>query len=316
MAINEINTNWLKDKSTRNKNFIELTTIGCRIHEKPIMQKYSLIAINFTKLADGTCQSQIEFLVKLYHAKFKENKKYFVIGSEEMHPEKVDLAFSHSSVYSRQKSSTDGQQASISSLFKKTNYRTVLSLKIMQTAVAVILLKAEVATRLPKFVWPATGYIVLEHDDQLWDSIKTMAFDTIVFSQTDSKIECTNHPGFQYLKEIVASDSFKFILPEIDNKQQADKSLNRCPISSHINKRFLYQEFKLGNPTPGTLNDCSSDNFIEGYDPSTSLILEGTEYQPTEQPTENADEAEQQPELPTPTYTSEEDRNDEQGKEK
>ena len=51
----------------------------------------------------------------------------------------------------------------------------------------------------------------------------------------------------------------KYAIREFSFKDGKDLSLNRCTIET---EGFIPEKFKLGNPTPGSDNDCSGSHFI------------------------------------------------------
>lgn len=263
IAINEVNTNWMVDKTSTNNNFIELRMIGCRPSDKPPMKQFSILTIAVIE-ESSVCKTQIEFVASLYHQTF--TGKYFIIGSDQLHSDrvKVDLKFSQPAVSSRQKFVQTGQQLSLDSHFSSTKkLKTNFFGKHEKKAVAVVLLKASSSQSLPKFTLSNSGIILLASGDSNWDKIKSHLHDALIFTNTAVSLPAACKEKLQQLTELIfQNNNADTVILENDVDETIDKSINRCPTSSNFVKRFNFEEFKSGLPTPRADNDCESAQFV------------------------------------------------------
>lgn len=92
-------------------------------------------------------------------------------------------------------------------------------------------------------------------NERIAEILNKYLVDLVVYGE---KVPCSKCE----LIEKIHSDftTKKYMLRELQtNSKGKDISLNRCSIES---VGFLPEKFKLGNPSPGSPNDCSGPNFI------------------------------------------------------
>lgn len=238
--------------------------MDCKNKLKPSLQHHALFTIAIVD-EGSTCKLVTEFAVYLYHARFKENSDYFVVGSEHLASNKIDLKFCHLSVSSREKFSQDGEQLTIKSMFSKPKNSISMTLLNKKQIMPLLLYYSSLdhIFQLPKITLPVTGVLTINKNDALWNDMKDHLHDMIVFSQT------TPDASFQKiascldnLKELSGTKGYRdisgysFVIPENDVKAESDILINRCPTDYGFAGKFLYYNFKRGSPTPGQSNDC------------------------------------------------------------
>lgn len=90
---------------------------------------------------------------------------------------------------------------------------------------------------------------------EILGELKKYLIDVVVYGENKACEKCNL---FEDINE--EFDSKKYILREFPtNFAKNDISLNRCTIQS---SGFLPEIFKIGNPTPGKINDCNGPHFL------------------------------------------------------
>lgn len=272
MAINEVNTTWAQDR-VADENFIELKMIGCSFGEKPIMKRYLLLTIGVVQdKISRRLIMEIDLVAKLYHETFKT--KYFVIGSDLLGTN-VDLKLTHHSISGKYKTAP-GQRTITSSFFSPKRPKISIS-KSEKKAMAVFLLKAENAANLPKFPVPPTGTLQLEPNDENWNKIKSFLYDALMLIDDGNPL-ILNEFYINELISLVSQDQndLEDVLLPTSFQIDSDKSLNRCPSIRNVNKRFNFQEYKRGTPTPRQDNDCVFEEYLRCVSSPIGLVVATT----------------------------------------
>lgn len=91
-------------------------------------------------------------------------------------------------------------------------------------------------------------------NDSLIEYLKVYLVDLVVYSEKHDSDRCNI---FEELHAPFAQK--KYAIREFSFKDGKDLSLNRCTVET---EGFIPEKFKLGNPTPGSDNDCSGSHFI------------------------------------------------------
>jgi hypothetical protein len=274
IVINEIKSSF-QDDTKPNLDFIELKAVGCRSKEKPAMKFFSLVrltaSINLNDFvrAQQTCNFHADLVVNFYHAKFRTNSDYFVIGSDALESSEitVDMKFSSNSIASKEKITGRAIQQTLTELQNGTGVR-MHDKKYINVA-GFFLLRASKSTDLPKISLDSTGKSAIS--DSLKENMQRLMHDGIVFSQNFKSLPHTDYHQNVLancavrLQDLVSAwSSIKnahFILREKDDSNGQDFSLNRCPVAEN-QKKFFFSCFKRGTPSPGRRNDCDGPSLI------------------------------------------------------
>lgn len=227
LIINEINV--LDPKKPEKNEYIELKT-SC---DKSIpLRGYKLIGIN-----SQSKTGSVDLIVTLWNERTNANG-FFTIGGSEVST--ADLKVPHDMV--KFKSSFTGK----SSVFNFMSNREIRAIGLLHDSKSL--------NTFGDFVLTNKQPIVKINSDIL-AQLKKHLIDLVVYARDKA---CDKCELFEKIRDDFVSK--KYILREFEkNAANNDITLNRCAVDS---QGFVPEKFKLGNPTPGSDNDCSGPHFI------------------------------------------------------
>lgn len=238
----------------------------------PTLRNYMIIIVK--EFDDHVKSSSIVFSADFYHKTFKQQQKFFVIGSpNELMKDKIDMSFSDNAVMFYRKAQLP-RQRSLNTYFTKASAPTALQDVIPNgntSPFAAILLKTtrqDSENQLKKLrlsIRDDTTHRTktvphLKITDELEKIIADHLHDIVIYGRQTVINDC----GF--FKQLLKNEEHKsLILParEWDRVGHEDLSLNRCPDSAaDFKKKFIFSQWKLGKRTPGEQNDCTGTQWI------------------------------------------------------
>lgn len=232
VVINEVN--FIDPKFPAKGDYIELKQVFGR-GDKMSLKGYKLIGLS-CKSKSGT----IDTVATLWNFGMND-RGFFTIGGSEV--TRADVKMPHEMIKTPNSYSKVKKHSLISIFFVgDTEIRAIGLLYGEQNSFKEIILNEK------------TQFLSI--DQNLMELLKKYLIDLVVLSV---KAQCDECKFIERIYNDFAGK--KYILREVQANRVNinDISLNRCTIET---AGFLPDSFKLGNPTPGDINDCNGPHFI------------------------------------------------------
>jgi hypothetical protein len=270
--IHEVNTDNPGDTAFEKMEFIELRktffTSNREVSQCKLKDYLLIVVKEYSKMNDAP---QIVFSASFYHAKVTSDSNFFVIGSSRV--ANVNLKFDDAGVSYKTKA-RDTYTAKRTIFFPEQN---VLKNGNNYSPMAVILLKQTDYSR-----FQSNGSIaalslikynaITKRSQYLEDKTVTEDIKELIYAHTVDMLIYARHTQFNDCKffktvyERFQNYHGDKIYParEFDKTKHADLSINRCPdmLDCDAKSPLLLTNWKLGNVTPGTENDCSGAHWL------------------------------------------------------